>query len=129
MNPELPRNPREELELRLTALLLGELSAEEAAALRRASEQDGELARLFARLSRTIPLVREAVTSPDKSTSLPTPPLKLSEERRQKLLAQFKTAVPKEFAPERRRDRFTLVELAAVLANRGSQALLPARQG
>ena len=48
MNPELPLPPREEMELRLTALLLGELSAEEAAAVRRAIEQDGELAKLFA---------------------------------------------------------------------------------
>ena len=124
MNPELPRNPKEELEARLTALLLGELSATEAADVRQAIEQDSDLAKLFARLHHTIPLVREAAASPDKPTTLLTPPLKLSDDRRQKLLAQFKTAAPKEFAPERRRDRFTLVELAAVLVILGSLAAI-----
>ena len=63
MNPELPRNPREEMELRLTALLLGELSADEAAAVREAIAKDPELSKLHDDLKQTIHLVREATTS------------------------------------------------------------------
>jgi Mg-chelatase subunit ChlD/type II secretory pathway pseudopilin PulG len=115
MNPELPPNPREELEQRLTALLLGELSAEESAALHRAMEQDGELAKLFARLHHTVGLVRETVASPSEPPSAQAAPAKLSTARREKLLAHFKTIAPPEFAPEKRRVRFTLVEFAAVM--------------
>jgi Mg-chelatase subunit ChlD/type II secretory pathway pseudopilin PulG len=115
MNPELPPNPREELEQRLTALLLGELSAEESAALHRAMEQDGELAKLFARLHHTVGLVRETVASPSEPPSAQAAPAKLSTARREKLLAHFKTIAPPEFAPEKRRARFTLVEFAAVM--------------
>lgn len=116
MNPELPRNPQEELEARLTALLLGELSGDEAAAVRRAIEQDGELAKLYARLHHTIGLVRETAATPAEPAAAPAAPLKLSEDRRQKLLAQFKTITPKELAPEKRRPGIRLIELAAVLA-------------
>ena len=58
MNSDFPKSPREELEARLTALLLGELSEEEAAALRRAIEADVQLGRLYDRLKQTIDLVR-----------------------------------------------------------------------
>ena len=44
MNSDAPKSPREELELRITALLLGELSADEAAAVREALAMDAELA-------------------------------------------------------------------------------------
>ncbi len=47
MNPDSPQTPREELEARLTALLLGELPAEDAAALRVQLAQDPELTRLM----------------------------------------------------------------------------------
>ena len=60
MNPEIPRTPREEMEARLTALILGELPAEQAFALGRTIEQDAELAKLYSRLKDTIGLVREA---------------------------------------------------------------------
>ena len=116
MNPELPRKPREELEARLTALLLGELSADEAAAVRRAIEQNGELAKLFARLHHTIGLVRETAAKPVEATIAPAAPLKLAEERRQKLLAQFKTVTPKQFDPSKKVSLYRLIELAAVLA-------------
>ena len=62
MNPDMPR-PREELEVRLTALLLGELSAEEAAALREIIAKDTHLAGLHERLKRAIDLVREAAAT------------------------------------------------------------------
>jgi Mg-chelatase subunit ChlD len=116
MNPDFPQTPRDEKEQRLTALLLGELPAEEASALHRAMEQDAELAKLFARLHRTVGLVREAVAEPKAAVSEQTSPLKLSTARREKLLAQFKTVTPQEFGPRRRFARRDLVALAAAIA-------------
>ncbi len=90
MNPESPKTPREALEARLTALLLSELSADEAAAVRRALAQDAELAKLHDRLQATIGLVRETVTT-QAEPAAEQPPLRLSDERREQLLAHFKT--------------------------------------
>src|SRR2546426_5171824 len=98
MNPEIPRTPREEMEARLTALILGELPAEQAFALGRTIEQDAELAKLYSRLKDTIGLVREAAASPANQGGAQSPPLKFSDQRRQKLLAHFKTVAPKAFA-------------------------------
>src|SRR5438445_12935915 len=97
MNPEIP-TPRGEIEARLTALLLGELPAEEAFAVGRAIEKDAELGTLYARLKETIGLVREATVSQAEQSAAPSPALKLSDQRREKLLAQFKTVQPKAFA-------------------------------
>src|SRR5438046_2782600 len=97
MNTEFPTTPREELEAKLTALLLGELPADEAFALGRAIEQDADLAMLYARLKATIGLVQEATVAA-AAQSAPASDLKLSSERREKLLAQLKTVKPKEFA-------------------------------
>src|SRR5437016_14645552 len=94
MNPDIPKTPREELEARLTALLLGELPAEEAFALGRAMEQDTELARLYGRLKDTVGFVRETLADPPEKASVQTAPLKLSDERREKLLAHLKTVRP-----------------------------------
>src|SRR5439155_25317954 len=96
MSPDMPTPPRKELEVRLTALLLGELPADEAAALRQAMEQDVELANLYQRLKQTIDSVREIAASPEEQTAAQPAPMKLSDERRQKLLAQFKGIVLKE---------------------------------
>ena len=60
MNPDTPKNPREELEVRVTALLMGELSDEEAAALREKIAADPALAALHARLGQVVGLLREA---------------------------------------------------------------------
>jgi len=115
MNPELPRNPQEELEARLTALLLGELSADEAATVRRAIEQDGELAKLFARLHHTI--VWSAKPQSNRLSSA-----------RNRYAAQVVRGPPPETARAvqdahsqrihagKRRARFTLVEVAAAVA-------------
>jgi Mg-chelatase subunit ChlD len=84
MNPDQPS--RGEIEAKLTALLLGELPDEEARLLRWAIAQDVELAQLHDRLKVTIGLVREVTVKPTESV-----PLKLSDERRKKLLAHFKT--------------------------------------
>ena len=64
MNPDSPIDPRSALESSLTALLLGELPHEEAAALHQKLAQDAELAKLYERLKHTINLVRETVASP-----------------------------------------------------------------
>ena len=115
MNPDSPKNPRAELEAQLTALILGELPAEQAFALGRALEQDAELAKLYERLKQTIQLVRETEARPTEQTAAQPAPLKLSDERRQKLLQQFKTVVPKEFE-EQSRKGVRLLEIAAALA-------------
>ena len=95
MNPDFPQTSREELEARLTALLLGELSAEDAAALRQSMEQDAELRQLHERLKQATALVREAANSAEEETVAQTPALKLAAERREKLLSTFKAAPPK----------------------------------
>ena len=110
MNPDIPKTPREELEARLTALLLGELPAEEAFALGRAIEQDAELARLYARLKETISLVKETSATPIRTSA---PPLQLSQTRREKLLAQFKTVKPKQFVEAEKPGKSWINALAA----------------
>jgi Mg-chelatase subunit ChlD len=117
MNPDLTHNSREELEAALTALLLGELPPEQASALHRAIEQDAALAALHQRLKLTIDLVRETAAQPADETARPTVLLKLSQGRRQELLAHFKTVAPKEFARPRRPrwNSPVLVAAAAVL--------------
>jgi Mg-chelatase subunit ChlD len=102
MTPDLPQNNRDQLEAKLTALLLGELPPHEEAALHRAMDEDPGLAELYDRLKHTIDLVRESATSPAAETGPQPAPLKLSPDRREKLLAHFKTVTPKEFVQPRR---------------------------
>ena len=116
MNPDNPQSPGDELEARLTALLLGELSDEEAASLRRNIEHDPNLATLYERLKRTIDLAREATTNPTEQTAAQPAPLRLSEERRQKLLAHFKTVTPTEFVQPRQREFSWIVPVGAAAA-------------
>ena len=78
MNPDSPIDPRAALESSLTALLLGELPHEQAAALHQKLAQDAELAKLYERLKHTINLVRETVASPAAATATSPAPLKLS---------------------------------------------------
>src|SRR6201999_2158984 len=84
MNPENPS--RDEIEAKITALLLGELPEDEARLLRWSISQDPELAKLHDQLKQVIGLVREVSAKPVESA-----PLKLAEEKRKKLLAHFKT--------------------------------------
>ena len=90
MNPDSPQSPRDELEARLTALLLGELPADEAAALRETIAQDAELARLHDRLKLALELVRETIHSPELAAQAKPEPVTLAPERRDPLLALFK---------------------------------------
>lgn len=129
MNPELPKNPREELELRVTALLLGELSTDEAAAVREAIAKNPELSKLHDDLKETIQLVRTATTSVSEPVTGQTTPLQLSEARRKKLLTSF--VIPP-LKPSHRKAKpalqFHFLEALAVLAIIGVLAvmLLPA---
>jgi Mg-chelatase subunit ChlD/uncharacterized coiled-coil protein SlyX len=116
VNPDMPKPPREELEVRLTALLLGELPAEEADALREIIAKDAQLAGLYERFKRVIDLVREAAATATEPATAQAAPLRLSDERRQKLLAHFKTVAPKEFVPHPRREWSWLVPLGAAAA-------------
>ena len=127
MNPDFPQNERARLEAKLTALLLGELHADEIAALSEAMEQDPELAALYERLKVTVELVREGAAQPKAEEQAR---LKLSAEKREKLLASFKTVAPKEFAKPRRVMDW-LVPMAACVAIVGVLAamLLPSLSG
>src|SRR6185295_13031135 len=117
MNPDSPKPLREELEAKLTALLLGELSVDDAELLRKFIAHDPELAALYKQLELTIGLVRETGADPVEITAETSAPLRLSDERREKLLAHFKTVAPKEFARPRRRVSASMVALAAVAAS------------
>src|SRR3954454_14291311 len=97
MTPDFQNSPREELEARLTALLLGELPANEAFALGRMIVHDAELGKTYERLKQTIKLVKETEAPvPDQVVS--AAPMKLSAKNREALLQQFKTLKPKAFA-------------------------------
>ena len=65
MNPDSPQTPREALEARLTAMLLGELPADEAVALREIILRDPQLAALEQqlRLSGAVILTSTAATA------------------------------------------------------------------
>ena len=65
MNPDQPS--REQIEARITALLLGELPADEAELLRWTISQDPELQKLHGRLLLTVGLVREVVAHPEEA--------------------------------------------------------------
>lgn len=117
MNPELPLNPREELEVRVTSLLLGELSEAEAASVRAALAKDPELQKLHDDLKQTIHLVREATVPAGESAPEPSAPLKLSKKRRKSLRIAFLIPPLKpEHVQPKRQVRMTLVELLVVMA-------------
>ncbi len=111
MIPDKSPMKRDYLEAKVTALLLGELPPDEAALLRELIARDAGLAKLHARLKPTLALLRETIATAEVA---PAPPMKLSPERREKLLAQFKTVTPKEFAPSPKNKIFWLFPLAAV---------------
>ncbi len=108
------KNPREELELRITALLLGELSGDEAAALRQTIAGDAELSRLRDRLRLAIELARETSASPQEEEMAKPEALKLAPERRAKLLASFASPKTVRLVQQRRARRRELLALAAM---------------
>ncbi len=64
MNPDFQQLPREDQEQRITALLLGELTATEADAVRQALAADPGLSRLHRQLEATVALLRDAAAQP-----------------------------------------------------------------
>lgn len=90
MNPANQQTPREEWEVRVVALLMGELPDAEAAAVRQQLAQDPALARFYQELEQTLPLVREAVTPVPGGASTPAEPLRMSSPRRETLLSHLK---------------------------------------
>ena len=94
MTPKHSPTPDEELEMRVTALLLGELSSDEAAVVQARIAAEPDLAALHTRLSKALELLREATAQPDEPAAVA--PVQLSAERRERLLAHFKTT-PSQF--------------------------------
>lgn len=78
MSADSPRSPRDVLEARLTAMLLGELSAEESASLQLELAQSPELRALHAELVRAVGLVGQAAGSLQEESTAPVEGLKLS---------------------------------------------------
>jgi Mg-chelatase subunit ChlD len=116
MNSEKPS--REEIEAKMTALLLSELPPEEAQLLRWAISQDAEFKKLHDRLQLTVGFVREVAKNPAETIPAPTAPLKLSEERREKLLTHFKTINSVILLPplKKRHEKSWLMPLAVAAA-------------
>ena len=88
MNPE-HKGP-EEFEAKISALLLGELEAAEAAEVLAAIAANPELRRTRDRLQQTIDLVREATVRQPETASASPLAVQLSEPRRAELLKRFK---------------------------------------
>lgn len=99
MNAAFPTDPRQELEARIVALLLGEASPFEEAQLLRLIEQDPRLAAFYRDMQITVGLLRE-VAHPDvrqdkeavASAAVPVITPKLSPARRTALLAALQTS-------------------------------------
>lgn len=89
MNPDQPLTPREELEIKITALLMGQLGPEEAAQLEEQIAADPYLVTLRARLARAVELLRAARSMRDTPA-----PMQLSKEKREKLLAALRSSKP-----------------------------------
>ena len=102
MNSDFSMPPKDKMETRLTALLLGELTPEEAVEVSRMVRNDPELTALQAKLKKTIELVRESAASEAEKAAEATTPLKMSSGKREKLLERFKVIAPKELAPPSR---------------------------
>lgn len=86
MKPDAPE-PRD-FEWRITALILGELSDDESVPLREEIEKNPDLRLLYERIEAASELVKEAALLPTDSASA----LKLSPDRRERLLARIKAA-------------------------------------
>jgi autotransporter-associated beta strand protein len=123
MNPDQPS--REQIEARITALLLGELPADEAQLLRYTISQDAALKKLHDELAQTIVLVREAEKNP-AAMSGENVSLKLSDERRKKLLAHFQTPRPQAAKELFWLKRIEIPHLVTVLALVAVMAVLAA---
>ncbi len=118
MNPERPTDPREQMEVRITALLLGEASAFEEAELLDAIKQDPQLAAYYEEMRRMVKQVEAAVQSVPLETVAERP--RLADEKRAKLEVLFKQpavrTLPLESTARRLRRRVWLQQVAAIAA-------------
>lgn len=129
MNPELPNDSREALEIKLTALILGELPETEAETLRRCIASDPELQKLHRKLQFAAELVKEVSASgPGQASQTSAPELRLDPARREKLLSQFRTVqLPAPVRRARRSSAWLLpVAMAALIFLFAAALLLPA---
>jgi Mg-chelatase subunit ChlD len=115
MNPEFPHLTPEELEVRITALLLGELSAAEAEAVRERIAADAQLQQLHDQLQKTIGLVEQTTASVGSKATTTAKAPTLSYARREKLFAAFKTHRLQQQIASRRTRRELLAIAAMVL--------------
>ncbi len=104
---------QEDLELKITAMLLGELPEAEAQLLREIITRDPALTQLEARLKLAIGLLGETVKAEEAAAATP---LRMSEAKREKLLAQFKTVRPREFEKKPKAGHPWLVAVAVLAA-------------
>jgi len=116
MKGELPDDKRAEVEARVTAMLLGELSEAETAELREILAKDAALAKWRDQLAVTLDLVRESTATSAGSQTESAGALRLSPARREALLAKFKTVELPTLAEHRKRRRSWVVPLAAAAA-------------
>lgn len=110
MKPDSPGHP--DPECRVTALILGELSPEEASRLRAEMEQNPALKQVHDRIAATVQWVREIAALPAGGNTEPEP--KLSPERRERLVARLKTRTFP--TPTRRASALPWVDWAVPLA-------------
>lgn len=119
-------------EIRITAYLLGELSPEEALEVERRLSADPALRAWRDRLSSSLGLIREAVSSPDRESKGGGDPRVMSRERRAVLLQTFKGVgrVPQTRWGTARhwiRDGLSLAAMVAVLAGFAAVIFAPPR--
>lgn len=129
MNPELPNDSREALEIQLTAFILGELPEAEAETLRQQVASDTELQKLYRKLQFAAELVNEVSASgPGQTTQTSAPELRLDPARREKLLSQFRTVqLPAPVRRTRRSSAWLLpVAMAALIFLFAAALFLPA---
>ncbi|HAV61483.1 MAG TPA: hypothetical protein DCY13_03860, partial [Verrucomicrobiales bacterium] len=90
MKPDQPRDPREQLEVRITALLLGEASAFEEAELLETIKNDPELEAYYDEMRAMVKLVEEsAQTAPMAGTAEAAKQPRLADDRRAALQKLF----------------------------------------
>jgi len=92
MNDPRPTDPREQMEVRITALLLGEASAFEEAELLEAIKHDPTLAAYYEEMRQMVRRVEETIQL--TPIEAPASQSKLAEARRDKLQELFKQPVP-----------------------------------
>src|SRR6476469_5262022 len=88
MKTDFSKLPREEIEARITTMLLGEMAPDEAGELMDFVAGDSELLRIHDELRKTISLVSEATEAVEHAG--------LSDGRREELLREFKVVRPVE---------------------------------